>query len=302
MMSDTEIDELAKDIGANGLREEVVLWRREAHRHGDPTPLLDGRNRLEALTRLGATINPGLAVLPGGRMQRLVRYYDGEEPAAYVISLNLRRRHLHLTKEQQAELIVKTIEAGQIDGATVARSFNTTNGKKGGSTKDPVLTAAVEEGKKHGIGKRAVQNARAKLHGKDPAPRKKIGTPKAHADPIHARTVEPAFDALRDLQNELTTRVPPQVHARLQAVAGVIETALQGYVSTLHTADRLIRMSAGVPLPKAEALVAQQLIDKGYKALARELHPDVGGNSEGMARVNTVHAVLKQFITLRHRA
>ena len=66
------------------------------------------------------------------------------DPAAFVIGANIRRRHL--TKEQQAELIVKTIEAGRVmnDRATVARSFSPTPGTKGGSTKDPVLAKAVD--------------------------------------------------------------------------------------------------------------------------------------------------------------
>ena len=90
-----------------------------------------------------------------------------QDPAEFVIGANIRRRHL--TKEAQAELIVQTIAAGKIDCAAVARSFNPTSGKKGGSTKDPVLEQAVTEAKKHGISKRTVQVARAKLQGKSTA-------------------------------------------------------------------------------------------------------------------------------------
>ncbi|HMF96092.1 MAG TPA: hypothetical protein VKE96_17435 [Vicinamibacterales bacterium] len=177
MISDAELDALAEDIKKNGLRDKIVFWN-----HGkNPKKivgtlaieslardyvLLDGRNRLAALERLGRSLTVS-------HMELLEHDVD---PAAYVISKNIHRRHL--TKEQQAEKIVQTIEAGKIDRATSARSFNTTTGKKGGSTKDPVLTAAVEEGKKHGISKRTVQNARAKLSGKTPAPRKPIGVSK----------------------------------------------------------------------------------------------------------------------------
>ena len=53
MLSEAELDALANDIQEHGLRQSIVLWR-------DGTPdnrvfVLDGRNRLEALTRLGCT-------------------------------------------------------------------------------------------------------------------------------------------------------------------------------------------------------------------------------------------------------
>jgi len=35
------------------------------------------------------------------------------------------------------------------------------------------------------------------------------------------------------------------------------------------------------------------MIDLGYKALAKELHPDKGGSSEVMARLNRVRAYNK---------
>jgi len=173
MMSDADIDALSKDIKANGLRDRIVFWNTGEHPKtivgsfaiGDLNRdyvLLDGRNRLAALERLGKPLTVGY-------MELLDHAVD---PMAYVISRNIRRRHL--TKEQQAELIVKTIEAGQgTDRATVARSVK--RGAKGhviGSAKDPTLEKAVVEAKKHDISKRVVQKARAKLQGKTPAPRK----------------------------------------------------------------------------------------------------------------------------------
>ena len=95
MMSDAELDDLAQDIKANGQRQPVVLWVDKDDRQW----LLDGRNRVEALKRVG--IDPVVTVrAPPG----------GGDPVAYVISTNIRRRHL--TKAQQAELILLTVEAG----------------------------------------------------------------------------------------------------------------------------------------------------------------------------------------------
>ncbi len=45
---------------------------------------------------------------------------------------------------------------------------------------------------------------------------------------------------------------------------------------------------------EAQRELALQLIDIGYKVLARELHPDKGGSREAMARLNAVRDRLKQ--------
>lgn len=44
----------------------------------------------------------------------------------------------------------------------------------------------------------------------------------------------------------------------------------------------------------AQRKLALQLIDIGYKVLARELHPDKGGSREAMSRLNAVRDRLKQ--------
>jgi len=72
MMHEDELEKLAADIGANGLREPVVLYEGQ---------ILDGRNRLRACELAG--VEP-----------RFVEW-DGEgSPLAFVLSCNLHRRHL----------------------------------------------------------------------------------------------------------------------------------------------------------------------------------------------------------------
>lgn len=202
MMNAAEIDTLAEDIRVHGLQQPVVLWRVPVPRKSDTFLVLDGRNRLEALTRAGVAIpspdDPREMIdFPGGQFACVFVVANSHEqsgspqvhdPAEFVIGANIRRRHL--TKEQQAELIVKTIAVGDPnDRARVARSFSPRRGKKGGSTKDVVLAKAVTEAQKHGISKRTVQNARAKLQGKTPAlKKKKIGVtstpPKSETKPL----------------------------------------------------------------------------------------------------------------------
>ncbi len=187
MMADAELQQLVDDIKARGQQQPIVQWRDGT---GDWL-VIDGRNRLEACARIACD-------------PRIVEW-QGDDPAAYVISANIKRRHL--TKEQQAELIVRTIEASTPnDPATPARSFSPKPGKKGGSTKDPLKQKAVEEGRKHGISPRTMQKGRAKVQGKVPtqpaktkATKTKITTPTAEptTTPAAAKTTawkKPATD------------------------------------------------------------------------------------------------------------
>src|SRR5687767_6107428 len=73
MMTEAELDALAQDIKLSGIRELPITWT-----IGGITYLIDGRNRCEALDRLGQTITTvELAI---------------DNPAAFVISKNIQRR------------------------------------------------------------------------------------------------------------------------------------------------------------------------------------------------------------------
>jgi hypothetical protein len=171
-----------------------------------PYLLLDGRNRLAAMDRSGIPVpraalrEPmfdrkcaykwrGEPVIPGGSIKwtrtPLV------DPAEFVISANVLRRHL--TKEQQADLILRTVEASEGLSATSAEKVEFTPPKPG-RPKDPVLQKAVEEAAKQGISKRTVEAARARQQGKPKAPRK----PKLELAP----SVEPLRAAPRPLPTQ----------------------------------------------------------------------------------------------------
>lgn len=77
MMDDESFEELKKDIKLNGLIEAVVLFEDK---------ILDGRNRYKACNELG--------------LKPKITTYSGNTPIEYVISLNLKRRHL--TQSQKA--------------------------------------------------------------------------------------------------------------------------------------------------------------------------------------------------------
>jgi hypothetical protein len=84
LMSEAELDELASDIKKNGLRDPPTRWTDE----GGKIWLIDGRNRVEACSRAGYRIT-------------LFEDYEGTDPAGFIVSRNIRRRHL--TQEQKRE-------------------------------------------------------------------------------------------------------------------------------------------------------------------------------------------------------
>jgi transposase-like protein len=102
MMTDDELDELGKDIKKNGLRHPVVKWRVDGS-------LLDGRNRLEAIERAGLweTMENQTGAYPTNRRWPGATYEHGD-PVAYVMSANVRRRHL--TREQKREVIAALLK------------------------------------------------------------------------------------------------------------------------------------------------------------------------------------------------
>jgi hypothetical protein len=109
MLDDDELEELAADIKANGLQLPLVVHELD----GEPM-LIDGRNRREACRRVG--IVPDYILL------------DGQDPRAYIVSANIRRRNL--TKGQQAMVVAKLYPEPE----------------KGGRNKNAVITTEFSSG------------------------------------------------------------------------------------------------------------------------------------------------------------
>ena len=85
-----ELDQLAKDINDNGQLEPIVMFKGE---------ILDGVNRWTACERLG--IDP------------ITKEYEGSDPLRYVISSNVRRRHLD--KSQRAMIATEMLPEFEAD-------------------------------------------------------------------------------------------------------------------------------------------------------------------------------------------
>jgi 16S rRNA G966 N2-methylase RsmD len=82
LLDGQEFDDLCRDIAANGLLEPIWTYQGK---------ILDGRNRYRACVQVG--IEPQF------------REYTGDNPLSFVISLNLKRRHLN--ESQRAVIAAK---------------------------------------------------------------------------------------------------------------------------------------------------------------------------------------------------
>ena len=91
LMAGAEFDALVDDIRQHGLRQSIVLYEGK---------ILDGRNRYLACRKAG--VEP-----------IIFQHREGcsgiGDPVAWVISVNLRRRHL--TPEQRRDIIAKLLKA-----------------------------------------------------------------------------------------------------------------------------------------------------------------------------------------------
>jgi N6-adenosine-specific RNA methylase IME4/ParB-like chromosome segregation protein Spo0J len=108
LVEGAEFDELVTDIRQHGLHEPIVVYEEK---------ILDGRNRSRACEAAG--IEPTFTV------------YQGDDPVAYVISLNLRRRHLDESQRAMVAAKLATLRDGQradlVEGLPIGRASDLLN-------------------------------------------------------------------------------------------------------------------------------------------------------------------------------
>lgn len=136
-MSDTEFASLTADIKANGLLEPVWIYENK---------VIDGRHRFLACRDLGITPK--------------TRNYEGSDPVGFVVSLNLKRRHLSESQRALVAANIANLEKGanqhtQICGTSQAKAATLLNvseravssAAKVKNEGAPELVQAVQQGK-----------------------------------------------------------------------------------------------------------------------------------------------------------
>jgi ParB-like chromosome segregation protein Spo0J len=108
LMEGAEFEALVADIKAHGLREPVVVFE---------DAILDGRNRYRACQSVG--IDPEFTI------------YTGDDPVSYVVSLNMRRRHLDESQRAMVAAKLATLKDGQradrVEGMPIGRASDLLN-------------------------------------------------------------------------------------------------------------------------------------------------------------------------------
>lgn len=132
MMAEDELDALAQDIKANGLLEQITLWRAD----DGPLYLLDGRNRLSALKRLGIT-DPNTPIGPHGIADNAYVADERLNPTTFVLSMNVHRRQL--TREQKRQALKAYLKADpSVSNRTVAKDVGVDH-KTAGKVRDELV-------------------------------------------------------------------------------------------------------------------------------------------------------------------
>ncbi len=89
LLDGPELQSLADDIAANGLREKIWLYEGK---------ILDGRNRWAACKL--------------AKVEPQTREYRGSDPLGLVVSLNLKRRHLNESQRGMIAARLATLKLG----------------------------------------------------------------------------------------------------------------------------------------------------------------------------------------------
>lgn len=262
LMSDAELDELAADIKKRGLREKVK-YRTYTQNGMLRTELLDGRNRLKALERLGLydPLSPAF--------DRTPKFFekldlDEEQAIAFIVSANIHRRHL--TAEQKRDLIGKLLKLDPSKSdRTIAATAKVSDKTVGNVRRTLEATAEIPQSTKS-VGKDGRERPRPTPTTSKPAAPKPAPAAKRKQEVVADRaslapSAQQRFDAAlraakKQLENEFQQRVYDEAERRMQ------EVRLPHFLASLERARKIENAHKGV-FSQAQ-----------FKTLLRVCHPD----------------------------
>ena len=96
-LSEAELEELVKDIYEFGQHQPIFVYKGQ---------MLDGRNRYEACRRLG--------------IEPRVTEYVGNDPVDFVVSMNLKRRHLDESQRALVAGRIANLDSGRPRSGSIA--------------------------------------------------------------------------------------------------------------------------------------------------------------------------------------
>jgi hypothetical protein len=244
MMTDEELDELGEDMLKHGQREPIWLYEGK---------ILDGRNRYRACLMKG--IEPGITE---------TRVAD---PLAFVISLNLKRRHLDASQRAMVVAEIAKLPKGAhppIGGSSptqdvAAKLLNVSvrSGQRARYVKDhgtPDLVDAVKHGdvRVTAAAEFAKQNPPLDQHrliGEHGSPAAAVqATVKAKADRAASKVPRPVADPKRAADRAQARAAvaanPKDVLAQVNKVVSCIAQHTQGHIDHLNV---LLRANPDIP-------------------------------------------------------
>lgn len=264
LMPPDELKKLGADIKKNGLRMPTVWWRDPST---DQLYLLDGRNRLDAMEAAGRN------VIVGGTPGQDVTDLRGvllNSDYWYVLPPCGPRGQGY--PDPYAYVISANIHRRHLTAEQkrelIAKLLKATPGKSDRQIAETVKASPTFVGKvraeKEAAGDVSTVDTRTDRRGR--------------AQPAH-KPKAPAGDGGSGSRAETKIDKSPAPEP-----------------AAAESASKPRR-----PETKAEDALVKQIIDAGYKAMARKCHPDTGGSTAAMQQLNELHEGLRQYLVPEFR-
>lgn len=179
LLDSAAVTELAEDIKANGLKEKIWLYEGK---------ILDGRNRFLACKKAG--IKPD------------TRKFTGKDPLAFVVSLNVKRRHLTPSQLAMVAAEVARLRDGERKSAAPR-----------GAAETVTQSEAADD---FGIGRRTVQRARKVIEEGSKALQEAVRSGEVPVNKAAAVADLPKSEQLAAAKKKPQPEIPPKPEFRIE--------------------------------------------------------------------------------------